>query len=119
MDSQYQKFRFSVKTLLLLVLALSVIFAVGRLFLPIPAYLYAIQLENNWSQANPKTMAEFESHISLYSKREVDVSASQWAPTYELEDGERMIQYTILGAANMEVVYDQNDSVITIITSYE
>ena len=119
MNATPQNFRFGIKTLLSAILILSVLLAVGRTFLPIPAYIYASMLENSWSRANPRTMAELESHLSLYSKKPVDVSASEWAPNYELKDGERMIQYTILGAANMEVVYDENDAVITIITSYE
>jgi hypothetical protein len=111
--------KFKLHTLLALVAVAAVLCSISRFLLPNPAYLYALHLEGQWTRARPKTMAQFESHLSLYSKRGVQPSASGWAPDYKLKDGEKMVQYTILGAADMEVVYDKYDNVVTIITSYE
>lgn len=111
--------KFKSRTLLVVVAIAAVVCSMRPILLPIPAYLYAVHLEDQWTRARPKTMAQFESYMSLYSKREVHPSASGWAPNYMLKEGEKMVQYTILGAADMEVVYDKHNNVVSIITSYE
>jgi hypothetical protein len=83
------------------------------------AYFYAGHLERNWVKANPHTKSELERHLHLYSMRQIKPSESLWANWYKLKDGERMVQYLILWNAPLDVVYDQNDNIKHISTSYE
>lgn len=85
------------------------------------AYLYALHLESKWSKAKPKTKTDLEKHLHFYSLREIQPHDSPWSNGYELEDGERMMQYRLLWNKNcpLDVVYDRNDAIQAIFTSYE
>jgi len=85
----------------------------------ITAYVYALSLEESWSQADPGTKAELEKHLSLYSTKTIQPSQSDWGKGYVLANGERMIQYRILWNAELDVVYDSSDKIMEIFTSYE
>jgi len=82
-------------------------------------YAWAIHLEGRWRPASPKTKAELESYLSLYSQRDIQPSRSSWGRDYQLRLGERMTQYLLLWNAPLDVVYSSNDMVISIYTSYE
>src|SRR5512133_2477335 len=41
-------------------------------------YVWALHLESKWHPANPKTKAELESFLSLYSQRDIQPSQSDW-----------------------------------------
>jgi hypothetical protein len=84
-------------------------------------YLWALHLESNWVPAHPKNRAELESYLSLYSKHEIQPSQSPWGNRYQLQSGERMIQYWLLysSGAPLDVVYTTNDMIVAIYTSYE
>ncbi len=85
------------------------------------AYLYARHLESQWSKAAPKTKADLEEYLHFYSMREIQPQDSIWGKGHELKAGERMLQYGILWNKNcpLDVVYDKDDQVIAIYTSYE
>jgi len=97
----------------MLVLA-SIAFVVGY-----GPYVWASHLESKWHPANPKTRVELESFLSLYTKREIQPSQSDWGRSYKLQPGEHMIQYLLLWSAPLDVVYTSNDTIIAIYTSYE
>jgi hypothetical protein len=82
-------------------------------------YLWALHLEAKWYPAKPTTKAQLESFLSLYSQREIQTSQSMWGRDYQLQSGERMIQYRLLYRAPLDVVYTTNDTIVAIYTSYE
>ena len=86
-----------------------------------PAYFYALHLESKWSKADPKTKADLEKYLHCYSLREIKPKDSMWGNGYELKSGERMMQYGILWNNNcpLDVVYDKDDNISAIYTSYE
>ena len=85
------------------------------------AYIYAGYLEEKWIAANPTTKEELEQHISFYSLHQIEPKESMWGNRYLLQGEERMMQYQILWHkyCPLEVVYDQNDNIKHIFTSYE
>jgi hypothetical protein len=82
-------------------------------------YFYALQLEAVWSKTQPTTRAGLEKHLHLYSTRQISPSLSDWGKNYKLGEGEKMLQYSILWNAPLDVVYDKHDNIVTIYTSYE
>ena len=85
------------------------------------AYLYALHLESKWNKAEPKTKADLEKYLHCYSLREIQPKESMWGNGYNLKDGERMMQYGILWNKKcpLDVVYDKDDNISAIYTSYE
>ena len=85
------------------------------------AYFYARHLESKWSKAGPKTKADLEKHLHCYSLQEIPPKDSRWGSGHELKSGERMMQYGILWNKKcpLDVVYDKDDNVRAIYTSYE
>ena len=85
------------------------------------AYIYAGYLESKWVPADPKTKEDLEKHLRLYYTRTIDPKESMWGKRYLLSDGERMIQYCILWHRQcpLDVVYDNDDNIVRIFTSYE
>jgi hypothetical protein len=96
---------------LLLLVFLFYLFALGP-------YIWALHLESKWRPADPKTRAELESHLSLYTKRDIPPDQSGWGRDYKLQSGERMTRYSLLGSP-LDVVFTSNDSIVAIYTSYE
>ena len=82
-------------------------------------YLYALYLESNWSKVNPTSRAGLEKYLHLYSTREISPSESNWGRDYKLGEGERMVQYLILWKEPLDVVYDKDENIMVIYTSYE
>jgi hypothetical protein len=83
------------------------------------AYLGALAMEYRWTAARPTTKAELEQHLWFYSEHTISPSSSSWGWDHRLKDGERMVQYLILGQAPLDVVYDSKDRLQAIYTSYE
>jgi hypothetical protein len=85
------------------------------------AYGYASYLEAKWIKDHPKTKGDLEKYLNLYSLHQIDPKTSMWGWHYELQPGERMMQYRILWNKNcpLDVVYDESDKIIHIYTSYE
>jgi hypothetical protein len=82
-------------------------------------YFWALHLEAKWSAANPKTKAQLESLLSLYSEHEIQTSQSMWGHDHQLQPGERMIQYRLLYTEPLDVVYTSSNTIVAIYTSYE
>jgi hypothetical protein len=85
----------------------------------IAPYLWALHLEARWHPANPTTKAQLESFLSLYSEHEIQTSQSMWGHDYQLQAGERMIQYRLLYTEPLDVVYTSSNTIVAIYTSYE
>jgi hypothetical protein len=103
-------------TMLALVVSLSIWFTAG-----IPAYFYALYLEGNWAKAEPKTKAELEKFLHLYSLHEIEPKNSYWGHQYILKKGEILMQYRLLWRKDtpLDVVYDVDNNIKSIFTSYE
>ncbi len=84
-----------------------------------PAYIYAGYLESKWVAASPQTQSDLEKVLNLYSKHSIDPKDSMWGYDYVLKNDEKMIQYLILWKAPLDVVYNRNDEIKRIFTSYE
>ncbi len=82
-------------------------------------YLWASYLESKWHPARPDTKEALESHLSLYRKYEITPAESSWGRNHVLDRGHRMIRYMILWNAPLDVVYDENNGIVRIYTSYE
>jgi hypothetical protein len=85
------------------------------------AYIYARYLESKWAPAAPKTKQALEKHLHLYYTRTIDPKDSMWGSHYQLRENEHMIQYCILWNKRcpLDVVYDSQDNIVRIFTSYE
>jgi len=81
-------------------------------------YMWALHLESRWRPANPKTLAELESMLSLYTKKEIVPEQSERGPNYKLEPGEQMIRYSILGQP-LDVTFTHDQQIVSIHTAYE
>jgi hypothetical protein len=109
-----------------LVAAIAVVIAVGGFLTWFTAtggtaYFYALCLENRWSKADPKTKSELEGYLHLYSLVQIDPKTSLWGRSYVLQEGERMMQYRLLWDKKcpLDVVYDKQNNIKAIFTSYE
>jgi hypothetical protein len=85
----------------------------------IAPYLWALHLEAKWYAARPATKTQLESCLSLYTQRKIQPSQSMWGHDYQLQPGERMIQYRLLYCEPLDVVYTTNDAIVVMYTSYE
>ncbi len=88
-------------------------------FVNVVPYFWALSLESKWTAAHPKTRAEMESHLSLYTLREIQPSQSAWGSKHPMQTGDKMIQYLLFWTQPLEVVYDRDDRMSAIYTSYE
>ena len=85
----------------------------------IAPYLWALHLEAKWRAAHPKTKAQLERFLSLYSERKIQPAQSMWGHDYRLQAGETMMQYRLLYNAPLDVVYTSSNTIVAIYTSYE
>ena len=82
-------------------------------------YAWASHLEVHWRRAKPRTRSELESHLALYSLREIQPTQSDWGRNHQLTPGEQMFQHLLLWSAPLDVVYTSNGVIAAIYTSYE
>lgn len=111
--------RKKIKISILLTFVLAIILMVWLTSTGITAYIFALVLEERWNKAQPKTRNELEQYLYLYSTKTILPSQSMWGWNYELKDDEKMVQYLLLWKAPLDVVYDSNDNIRAIYTSYE
>ena len=83
------------------------------------AYMYALSIEDDFMKS--ETQADLERIVVPCSAapKQIPPSASAWGGNYVLKDGERMVQYMIKDHAPLEVVYDHQNRVQAVFTSYE
>jgi hypothetical protein len=84
-------------------------------------YFWALHLESKWGPTHPQTRVELESHLSIYSRHNIEPSQSPWGKGRQLQPGERIVQYWLLysPSAPLDVIYPNNDAIVAIYTSYE
>lgn len=95
------------------------------------SYIYTLNLENQWNKleesnkllSKKTSRMDFEKILYkipfLVKHKKVTPAQSGWGNDYKMQDGEIMIQYTIASKCDMEVVYDSNNDIVVIFTSYE
>ena len=82
-------------------------------------YFWALHLESRWVPAAPRSRADLERHLFLYSTRIIEPRESAWGRGYQLKPNEFMLQYRLLWSAPLDVVYDDGGMIQAIYTSYE
>lgn len=82
------------------------------------SYLYCVSRESSWLKAtNEKDM---ESRLgAFYTKRAISPGVSSWGRDHVMKNGQRMTQYLIFNKEPLDVVYNADDTVDTVYTSYE
>ena len=85
------------------------------------SYEWALHLESKWMAANPKTRADLESCLSLYSRHKIQPTQLGWVRGYPLQPGDQMVEYWLLFNAGtpLDVVYSANDRIVKMYASYE
>lgn len=81
-------------------------------------YLWALHLEGKWRAADPKTKADLESHLALYTARRISPAESAGNGLHPFQPDERMIRYSLLGEP-LDVVFRKDDTIAAIYTTYE
>ncbi len=82
-------------------------------------YFYACYLEDNWRSNHPEIREDLEKYLHFYSVHVIDPKASMWGRDYVLAENEKMVQYLILWSQPLDVVYDDQNRIKVIFTSYE
>lgn len=82
-------------------------------------YLFCLMNETGWEKA--QTRQQLEAKLWWASSQTILPTQSRWGYQYVLKDGEDMVQYLILKDQDcpLDVVYDRNDRVKALFTSYE
>ena len=62
---------------------------------------------------------EVERILWGYREYAIEPRVSEWGDWYELEEGERMVRYEILGREPIDIVYDGEGRVVAVFASYE
>lgn len=70
-------------------------------------------------RADPETRAEIEDLLFLYRSRTIDIKSSEWGSGIELAPGQYCQQYLILGKEPIDVIYDEKDRVVHMLSSFE
>lgn len=86
--------------------------------LPYASYFLADPYYENLIRQKVKNKAEVESNLFFYSTRKIKIEDSLWGKRYKLKTDEYCQQYRILNQP-IDVVYNSNDEVVTIFSSYE
>lgn len=82
-------------------------------------YVWAVNLEEKWTEAKPKSREELESHLSLYTETVSESGFPGWGMNHEYEPGDYMVRYNILWNAPLDVVYTSDDLLVATYTTYE
>ena len=103
------------------VLIVVITFCVGVLYFsrsiiiyPLATYQYERLVE-----LDPPKRADVEKQLHFYRAKPININDSFWGKGLELKSGEYCISYLILGSEPIDVIYDSNDKVIHIMSSFE
>ena len=105
------------RALILVASAFGVICLALLYFTP-ASYLYCLARESAWIECKSKNELE-RSLLCFYTSRQISSKDSMWGRDYEFRKGERMVQYLIFSKEPLDVVYDEENKVIRMFTSYE
>jgi len=110
-----------VKKILLIIMILLGLLTVGLIVIAgdFPAYIHTVQLEEQWTNTKPKTKAELEKILDNYFTRIIKPSGSLSGYKHKLKDNEIMVQYLIAQKMPLDVVYDHENNIKALYTSYK
>ena len=80
-------------------------------------YVFCLMNEGRWERA--QTRGELEARLWGAGARTISPKESTAGREYVPKDGERMIQYRVLGDLALDVVYDRGDRIKARFFSYE
>ena len=101
-----------------ILVAAAVLVGASVLF-PFATYKLADYEYEKLVQAKPSTKVEVERILFLYSAKQIDIKISSWGKTYQLESGDVCFQYLILGREPIDIVFNQENHVKAIFSSFE
>ena len=104
-----------------IIIAIIIFFLSFFIFSSTGHYFIALFMESRWNKVDPKTKEELESYLYFYNTKIINPTNSMWGCKYDLNDSEKMLQYQIMWDKNcpLDVVYDSNNNIKVIFTSYE
>ena len=95
-----------------------IVLPITMLFFTPLSYLYCCMRENAWLSAQDQKQLESRI-VAPHEQAEISPSQSSWGRDHQMKSGQRMVQYLIFGKEPLDVVYNSDDSIDTIFTSYE
>jgi len=85
-----------------------------------PYFVAHYQYEKLANKPNIKfSKKEIENELFWYSDKQISIEESNWGKFTKLKNGEYCMQYLILWIEPIDVVYDENNTVVHIFSSYE
>ena len=102
-----------------LILVAAAILVGACVLFPFASYKLADYEYEKLVQAKPATKAEGERILFLYSAKQIDIKRSSWGKTYQLESGDVCFQYLILGRDPIDIVFNQENHVKAVFSSFE
>jgi len=84
-------------------------------------YLEASRQYENLVKQSPRTRADLEPLLRWYTSREIKIQESLWGQSMypSLPPSHVCVQYNILGANPIDVVYNEDEEVVDVISSFE
>lgn len=89
------------------------------LLFPIISYWLADYEYEKLVQLKPVTKDGVERILFLCTVKQIDIKKSLWGNTYQLKSGEVCYQYLILGREPIDIVFNQDNHVEAIFSSFE
>jgi hypothetical protein len=83
-----------------------------------PYFVASIQYEMLWPNQQLNKY-DVEKKLFFYTAKEIPITDSSWGKTYKMKQGESCWQYNILWTEPIDIVYDENQKVVTIFASFE
>ena len=99
---------------LIMGLTFAFIFFPSLITYPVAIYQYEKLVE-----ANPQVKNTVEKSLFLYRSQTIDIKDSLWGKATTLKDGEYCQQYLILNREPIDVIYDSEERVLRIFSSFE
>jgi hypothetical protein len=98
---------------------LAAVFLGAYIIFRIISYYLADHEYEKLVQIKPATRVEVEQVLFLYSAKQIDIKKSMWGKTYQLESGDVCLQYLILWREPIDIVFDKENHVKAIFSSFE
>jgi hypothetical protein len=97
------------------------IIIIGLLVLLYPAvsYWWADHEYRKLIRQKVGTKADVESLLFLYSAKQIEIKESMWGRDYKLRPGDFCVQYNIMGRDPIDIIFDHDNRVQMILSSYE
>jgi hypothetical protein len=102
-----------------LILIITVVLGGGCLLFPLISYRVADYEYEKLVQLKPDTKDAVERILFLCSIKQIDIKNSLWGKHYQIESGDVCFQYLILGREPIDIVFNRENHVTAIFSSFE